>query len=684
MRKRRIMILVVLLVIGFAAVSTTLIMNGSVNLGFNENEFDVYFSEATLNGEDKKTEFISSDGKTLTFNTQNLSLVGDQAVVYYEVTNASRHYDAEVKLVCDDFENEYVSVTNVLNASVIEAQSSADGVLIAELVKASVESQSVDLTCRITANPTSRDSVAEDAEVGDVTTYSLYGYLVDSGEAPIEDVDVVVYSNEPHFTKTDNRGYFYVSGLEKGSHEIYYVKTDEDLTNKTKEEIKSLAISSSTFTTSSGSVVFKNDAKIKDVVVELTNNATYNITLKTGNGAIISDHYEVTQNKPYGDLPVVEVVNSSFLHWTLEDGTIITNNSLVATNVSHTLIAVMSPVVAPVIEASNSNWTDKDVEVSIKTPGSADVGIKNYEYLITSKSEVLSTDTPTGTTTGSITVSNTGSNYVYYRTVALDDAKSAWSTGVVVRIDKTAPSNVNFSNKVVSSSNVTLNVNYTEDESSIKETKCYYGDASSQTSLGEAKNDTCVYPASAEYSKVCVVNSVGKETCSSPKKLAEYFFKNGVPQVEFEKYNPEGTYVTTTQKDGYYLLEVGYKTSEVRDIITTERSGIYTKEKYDFSKMNYAYSELDFSMSAHQKTNPTLQVRISKGLWFAHSEEEGVNAYYYDWGDITEDISISDSVKKYISRDFSSETDSWLMIGKNSSKQYSEIKIYNIWFQLTE
>ena len=39
MKKRNIMILVFMLVIGFAAVSTTLVINGNLNIGYNEENF---------------------------------------------------------------------------------------------------------------------------------------------------------------------------------------------------------------------------------------------------------------------------------------------------------------------------------------------------------------------------------------------------------------------------------------------------------------------------------------------------------------------------------------------------------------------------------------------------------------------------------------------------------------------
>lgn len=678
MKKRNVMILAILLVIGFAAVSTTLILNGTVNLAFNTKDFDVYFSAAMLNGEDKKSEFISSDGKELNFNTNTLSMVGDQAIVYYEVTNASRYYDAEVKLVCDDLNDEHVSVTNVLNADVIESQTTADGVFVSELISASVDSKSINLTCRIEATPVSREKEGEEIVEGDVTTYSLYGYYVDEDNNSIANADLVVYSDTPHFVKTDARGYFYVEGLEKGSHEIYYLKNADDLESKTKDEIKSLATSSSVFTTSSGNVVFSDNSQIKDVVIELTNNAQYNIVLKTSSGAVINENYLVIQNHTYGNLPTVEVTNSSFIHWELEDGTVVNNDTLVVSNKPHELIAVISPVVSPVIQANASNWTTNDVTVSIKTPGVAEKGIKHYEYLITKKENPSSQDSPNGTTSGNITVSNIGTNYVYYRTVANDDVKSSWSEGIVTKIDKTAPTDVSFSNKVITSDNVTMNVNYTENESNITSTKCYYGDASSQTKEGSSNNGTCVYPSSSEYAKVCVVNSVGKETCSSPKKLADYFIKDGKMLEEFLEYTPDYGTLTTAQKDGYYQIEVGDKNAP------SGRGGIYTKNKYDFSIYEWGYYDLDIKQEGRLgAAGPHVESTISNYIWFKGSTEKYQSIFWL--GDFENDPGSTSYNPRQVQSgriSFSPRNDVYISLGKNSSTQYATIKIYNVWFQL--
>lgn len=678
MKRRNVVVLIIMLAVGFAAVSATLVINGVVKLAFNEKDFDVYFSDATLNGE-KKSEFISSDGKTLDFTTNVLNVVGDQATVYYEITNASREYDAQVKLTCDEFNNEYVSFTNVLNAEVIKAGEKEDGVLVAELMNATVEDKEVRLTCQIEATPIERDSVVEDSpNEGEITTYSLYGYFVNKDGEIIPNADLVIYSGTPHYVRTDSRGYFYVEGLERGSHEIYYLNESSDISNMTKEQIKEASITSSIFTTSSAKIDFKNEFSIKDMVIELTNNNnSFNVKLMTSSGVLISDKYSVTQNKPYGSLPKVEVINSSFIEWRLENGEVIDEDTLVAKSDTHILIAVISPVVAPVLRGGSDSWQTNNVTISIERAGVAEKGIKEYEYLITNTLNPDSEVVPTGSTVGNVTIQNSGVNYVYFRTVANDGIKSSWSSPQTVKIDKSAPTNVGFSNKSVTSSLVTLNVDAIENESGISNIKCLYGDANNQSSLGTSKNEKCEYPSTAEYAKVCVTNGAGKETCSATKKLAEYFIKNGVPQVEFL----HTVNATVSQESDHYRLAFLDGSEDLGG-----RGEIYTKNKYDFRNYNYVYVDIAYSMSVFGKCNPTMEINVLDSPFYTFNDSTGKRSTPLIYGFSTKDPGFSSSSeRKVVSSKFSRSINDndLLSIGKNSSSQYIESKIYNIWFQLS-
>ena len=74
-----ILVLIVLLVIGFATISTNIMINGNANLSFNENYFNVIFTEATTDG----TYTISEDKQEINYTTKSLSNVGDKAIIEY-------------------------------------------------------------------------------------------------------------------------------------------------------------------------------------------------------------------------------------------------------------------------------------------------------------------------------------------------------------------------------------------------------------------------------------------------------------------------------------------------------------------------------------------------------------------------------------------------------------------------
>ena len=116
-KKISIVVLLLLLTIGFASVTTNLILNGQARIGVN-SDFDVYFSnvEAVYNGD---TIELSSDKHAISFNTRTLTKVDeDYSVFNFAVTNSSLTYDAEVELNINiasqgDYAD-YISVTTIV------------------------------------------------------------------------------------------------------------------------------------------------------------------------------------------------------------------------------------------------------------------------------------------------------------------------------------------------------------------------------------------------------------------------------------------------------------------------------------------------------------------------------------------------------------------------------------------
>lgn len=165
MKKRNIMILVLLLTIGFATVSTTLILDGTVKVSENSKDFDVYFSNSIEDGVENKK--LIKDDIHLEF-TKEMSLVGETYELEYDVTNGSRNYDADITINCTKT-NEYVSVINEFDTtSYLKATETRRGKLTIELLKPYIgttekPTKDINITCEIVVTDKERESLGAGA-----------------------------------------------------------------------------------------------------------------------------------------------------------------------------------------------------------------------------------------------------------------------------------------------------------------------------------------------------------------------------------------------------------------------------------------------------------------------------------------------------------------------------------------
>ena len=164
MKKRAsIVVAILLLAVGFAAVSTTLIINGSAKVGENTEDFDVIFTKAKLDSVDVYDQVISEDKKTITFETNDLKTLNQTSVLNYIVTNNSSNYDAEVSLTCTPTSGEYTSIKNELDAkdNIVEAKNIAKGKLTIKLNKTVTEETTEKYTCTLSFIAVERDTVGQ-------------------------------------------------------------------------------------------------------------------------------------------------------------------------------------------------------------------------------------------------------------------------------------------------------------------------------------------------------------------------------------------------------------------------------------------------------------------------------------------------------------------------------------------
>ena len=163
-KKGSIVIAILLLAVGFAAISTTLIINGSTKVSENADDFSVIFTAATLDGQDVYANVISEDKKTITFETNDLKTLNQTSVLTYEVTNNSANYDAEIQVNCkakDDAEAKYTSIKNELegNATKVLAKETLNGTLTVTLNKTATEEVNENYVCELTFNAVERDTL---------------------------------------------------------------------------------------------------------------------------------------------------------------------------------------------------------------------------------------------------------------------------------------------------------------------------------------------------------------------------------------------------------------------------------------------------------------------------------------------------------------------------------------------
>lgn len=163
MKRKYLIILVMLLAIGFASVSTTLVLNGTLNIGKNDEDFDVYFSK-TLEDGVENNKLVKDD--THIMFTKNMSLVKEKYILDYDVTNGSKNYDASITINCTE-SNEYVGVTNVFDTeNILVATETRRGTLTIEVLKPYVGTEEeptkdIEISCEIVAVAKERENLAE-------------------------------------------------------------------------------------------------------------------------------------------------------------------------------------------------------------------------------------------------------------------------------------------------------------------------------------------------------------------------------------------------------------------------------------------------------------------------------------------------------------------------------------------
>ena len=187
MKKKSMLIIAILLMsIGFAAISTTLIINGNAKVSENNEDFSVIFTAASIDGKDVYSTAVDETKKTITFTTGELKTLNQTSILTYEVTNNSSNYDANVTVTCvpkDGTTAKYTSIKNKLenDATVVKAKSSVNGTLTVTLDKVATESVTEEYTCKLEFNAVERDTIGKEIPAFQKDSWSTIAANVKSG-----------------------------------------------------------------------------------------------------------------------------------------------------------------------------------------------------------------------------------------------------------------------------------------------------------------------------------------------------------------------------------------------------------------------------------------------------------------------------------------------------------------------
>ena len=221
-KKRRTMLLLVLaLAIGFASVSTTLIINGTIGIEKNNDNFvkGVVFDEESLLSSNGTTAEISESGRTITFVTQEMKSIDETATVNFKIKNYSQ-YNAVLgtpAISCyfvDDYQvdtvdettpkvttNEYMQLIpgSELNGATITAGGglSAESKVTVKQIKSYVgETTSVKFQCVINATAVESETAGIEKPAPASGTYEL---VADTDNDGIADIGDEIAIGEEHF-----------------------------------------------------------------------------------------------------------------------------------------------------------------------------------------------------------------------------------------------------------------------------------------------------------------------------------------------------------------------------------------------------------------------------------------------------------------------------------------------------
>lgn len=613
MRKRNYILAVILLmIIGYASISTIFSIIGGTRVAENASDFDVYFSKASINGIEHN-ELISSDGKNINFGINELKDKGEELILAYEITNSSSQYDADINLLLDSLStNEYINIKKEDNFNgVIGAGDKGKGTITITLIKPVTESEDINLDLNIGIDALEKELGSHSGSYTPNNPkpddYTLNATLTDKEGNVLKDkVTVIVSGNKVEYTKTDLEGNICQDNLPQGTIDLYIFdrKELEEVKHMTLSEVKEKAdrhirITTSTTGNQKGDEVdAKNVSTTKTESIEIIEIKIEDTTIKKKVGEDNEVIFNIDTNEKEVELPGIgkqEIKpGENRFEIPLENGetiTVIVNNIL--------------PTPPSITGGSDKFVKTDEVTINLADKGTSLSDIDYYEYIISdTKITDFSNVLPTGTTSDLVTIDTEGTKYVYYRAVSKNNTKSEWSNEVVVKLDKSNPE-VIVRSTTSSSNSININFEATDKYSGIKEITCQYGEED-YTTTGKLEGTSCKLTGLKNNTiykyKICATDNVENETCKTGEA--------GTNEIK----NPVIGFDNNESASGEYYLGQTAK-------VSFDGTGIESP-KYYIKSTRKGISNINVTKSCGSDTTPgectdiTPTTIVSKDVWY--------------------------------------------------------------------
>ncbi len=183
--KIAVLLCIIGLAIGFAAVTAVLYINGDTKVVSNTGDFDIYFSKAVENG--KEDNSLIKDKTHIVFVAE-FNHVGEQYVLDYTITNGSGNYDALFELKYTGASTDTFSIVNNIDTTrPLKAMETRKGRIVIKQIKGVTVETKYLISYELVAHAKERDTLGKNPIVEEEVDYLKVAEPYNVSDVVIED-----------------------------------------------------------------------------------------------------------------------------------------------------------------------------------------------------------------------------------------------------------------------------------------------------------------------------------------------------------------------------------------------------------------------------------------------------------------------------------------------------------------